>query len=95
LFEIRAGVWVETGQLPGPADCVDAAVAIDGPFAVIGNYVYAVGDRFSLADFAAFENCFTPVTEPIRPECERFDLERDERVDARDLSLLLLSFRGP
>jgi len=95
LFEVSADTWVETAMLDGPADYVAAAVAIDRLFAVVGSHLYAVGEAFDLVDFAQFQNCLTPPSESVPPTCKRFDLERDDRVDVKDLSLLLLTFRGP
>jgi hypothetical protein len=87
--------WKELDRFPSPGETFFPRLAIDGRFALSRNYVYAVGERFTLADYASFQNCFLTGGQPPLPVCQSFDFERDGRIDGRDLPLWLLTFRGP
>jgi len=87
--------WKEIDGFPSPGETFFPRLAIDGRFALARNYVYPVGERFTLADYAVFQNCFSDGSEPPPPACRSFDFEHDGRIDGRDLPLWLLTFRGP
>ncbi len=93
LFENKDGVWTEIAKLQGPLGFHVPRVAIDSRFGLVHGYVYALGESFSLTDYAAFQNCYA--REAVMPGCQHFDLEPDGSVDTRDLPLFLLTFRGP
>ena len=94
LFRRDVGGWIEVNQLVGINATLWHPVAIDARYALVSNYIYAVGESFALPDYAEFQACFGP-TDPIDLKCERFDLEADGRIDLADQALLLQTFRGP
>lgn len=86
--------WVQSLELVGNQESHIHPVAVDGPYALIANYVYAIGESVTLLDFAQFQGCFGS-GDTTAPACERFDLERDGTIDFVDLAVFLLTFRGP
>jgi hypothetical protein len=93
LFELDHGAWAEVAKLKRPDGLYFSRVSLDGAFALALRYVYAIGEPFSLADFAAFQNCYGQAA--VLPGCGRFDLEPNDLIDASDLPMFLLTFIGP
>jgi len=95
IFQRNNAGWVRTDALPKSGEFIVPPVALDGRFALVADHLYAVGQSLSLTDFALFQNCIGKAAGAIPPSCGSFDLEPDDRIDARDLPLFLLRFRGP
>lgn len=66
----------------------------DGRIVMVRDHLYAVGN-FDLSDFARLQRCADAAQRPLEPECTALDLEEDGAVDAADVPLFLLTFRGP
>ncbi len=95
LFAREADGWMEVHQLLGiKGSRWRPPVAVNGRYALVGTYVYAVGDSVSLHDYAKFQVCFATGA-PQSPSCDKFDLEPDGRIDLSDYALFIQTWRGP
>lgn len=69
-------------------------VVTDGRIVAVRNHLYAVGN-FDLKDFSELQNCLGPDRLGGPSQCSSVDMNTDGVVDALDLPLFLLTFRGP
>lgn len=93
LFHYDNDTWTEVAKFARPEGLYFSRVALDGQFALALNRVYAIGEAFTLADYAELQNCMGLSGDTFG--CERFDLQPDDVIDVQDLPLFLLTLRGP
>ena len=110
MFRRLGDAWVEDGVLAPrdleASDGLGRSVAVDGTTVFAGTwgsgsttgaaYVFSLTDSCaSLADFAAFQVCFSGDNGGVGVGCETLDAEPDGDVDLDDLTALLYTLVGP
>jgi len=96
VFQRDGKQWFKLHTLFGIQNSIGRSVAIDGRFATVLSYVYAVRDQRTMRDYAAFQNCFTgDIAGDPSATCQEFDLTGDGRVDLSDFEDFVGTFVGP